>query len=73
MIGISILFSTAHKTCMDLAEICKEIWPKTPIVLGGMHSSNAVDSILKNKAVDYVCKGEAESIIVEMVQKANQR
>jgi radical SAM superfamily enzyme YgiQ (UPF0313 family) len=72
MIGISILFSSAHKTSMDLAEVCREIWPKTPIVLGGVHSTNAVDSILENKAVDYVCKGEAESIIVEMVQKANQ-
>ncbi|SVD85131.1 uncharacterized protein METZ01_LOCUS437985, partial [marine metagenome] len=54
------------------AEVCKEIWPKTPIVIGGMHATSAVDSILENKAVDYVCKGEAESIMVEMVQKANQ-
>jgi len=72
MIGISILFSTAHKTSMDLAEVCRKIWPKTPIVLGGIHSTSAVDSILENKAVDYVCRGEAESIIVEMVQKADQ-
>ncbi len=66
------MFSTAHKTCMDLALICKEIWPKTPILIGGMHATNAVDSILENNAVDYVCMGEAESIMVEMVQKANQ-
>ncbi len=72
IIGISIMFSTAHKTCMDLALICKEIWPKTPILIGGMHATNAVDSILENNAVDYVCMGEAESIMVEMVQKANQ-
>ena len=72
IIGISIMFSTAHKTCMDLALVCKEIWPKTPIVIGGMHATSAVDSILENKAVDYVCMGEAESIMVEMAQKANQ-
>ena len=72
IIGISILFSTAHHTCMDFAQVCKEIWPKTPIVVGGMHATSSVDLILENKAVDYVCRGEAESNMVEMVQKANQ-
>jgi len=72
IICVSVMFSTAHSTCMDLALVCKEIWPKTPIIIGGMHATSAVDSILENKAVDYVCKGEAESIMVEIVQKANQ-
>ena len=62
-IGISILFSTAHKSTGDIAKALKTRWPDAPIVVGGMHATNAVSSLLSFPEVDYVCKGEAESII----------
>ena len=67
VIGISVLFSTAHKSTLRIAEVCKLIWPDVPIVVGGMHATNAVKQLLENPAVDYVCRGEGEAIIADLV------
>lgn len=67
MIGISILFSTADKSSRKIAAACKERWA-APVVLGGMHATNAVDSLLSEPAIDYVCRGEAETVIASMVR-----
>jgi anaerobic magnesium-protoporphyrin IX monomethyl ester cyclase len=64
-IGISVLFSTAHKTTCEISKSLKKIFPGRPIVVGGMHATNAVEKLLKFESIDYVCRGEGESIIVE--------
>ena len=64
-IGISVLFSTAHKTTGEISKSLKKIFPGRPIVVGGMHATNAVEKLLKFESIDYVCRGEGESIIVE--------
>ena len=64
-IGISVLFSTAHKTTGEISKSLKKIFPGRPIVIGGMHATNAVEKLLKFESIDYVCRGEGESIIVE--------
>jgi anaerobic magnesium-protoporphyrin IX monomethyl ester cyclase len=66
-VGISILFSTAHKSTLRIAEVCRRLWPNATIVAGGMHATNTVESLLECKAIDYVCRGEAESIIADLV------
>lgn len=68
VIGLSILFSTAHKSSLHIAAALKERWPGAPIVIGGMHATNAVEALLESRNVDYVCRGEAESIISSFVQ-----
>jgi radical SAM superfamily enzyme YgiQ (UPF0313 family) len=67
LIGISVLFSTAHKSTLRVAEVCKRIWPDAPIVVGGMHATNAVEQLLENSAVDMVCRGEGEAVISDLV------
>jgi anaerobic magnesium-protoporphyrin IX monomethyl ester cyclase len=67
VIGISVLFSTAHKSTLRIAEVCKAIWPQTPVIVGGMHATNAVDQLLESPAIDYVCRGEGEAIIADLV------
>jgi len=66
-VGLSILFSTAHKTSGHIADGVKRRWPGVPVVVGGMHATNAVPSLLAMPSVDYVCRGEAESIISNLV------
>jgi radical SAM superfamily enzyme YgiQ (UPF0313 family) len=66
LIGLSVLFSTAHKSTLRIAEVCKRIWPQTPVVVGGMHATKAVKSILENPAIDFVCRGEGEAIIADV-------
>lgn len=62
-VGISILFSTAHRSTAHIADAVKQRWPSTPVIVGGMHATNAVESLLSMKDIDYVCRGEAETII----------
>ncbi len=62
-IGISVLFSTAHRTTLEIAKVAKRLWPDAPIVVGGMHATNAVAQLLGDPAIDAVCRGEAEEII----------
>lgn len=47
---------------MEAARACKEIWPNTPIVVGGLTASNFAEEILTNHPyVDYVVRGDAET------------
>ncbi|OGW91036.1 MAG: hypothetical protein A3D28_01685 [Omnitrophica bacterium RIFCSPHIGHO2_02_FULL_63_14] len=62
-VGISILFSTAHKSSMHIAKALKGRWPESPIIMGGMHATNAVQPLLAFPEIDYVCRGEGESVI----------
>ena len=68
-VGLSILFSTAHRTAGFIADAIKRRWPDAPIVVGGMHATNAVPSLLAMPSIDYVCRGEAESVITELVKR----
>ncbi|MBV9969045.1 MAG: radical SAM protein [Xanthobacteraceae bacterium] len=67
LIGISVLFSTAHKSTLRIAEVCKSIWPEAPVVVGGMHATNAAAQLLDNPAVDYVFRGEGEAVVADLV------
>ena len=67
LIGISVLFSTAHKSTLRIAAVCKQRWPDVPVVVGGMHATNAVEQLLESPSIDYVCRGEGEAIIADLV------
>lgn len=67
-IGITILFSTANRSTIAVAEILKRRWPSVPIIVGGMHATNSTPELLSVPAIDYVCRGEGESIIVPFAQ-----
>lgn len=67
VIGISVLFSTAHKSTGHISDAVKRLWKDTPVVVGGMHATNAAKSLLEMPSVDFVCRGEGESIIAELV------
>jgi len=69
VIGISILFSTAHRSTGHIADAVKRLWKETPVVVGGMHATNAVESLLNMPSIDFVCRGEGESIIAELVTR----
>lgn len=69
VIGMSILFSTAHRSTGHIADAVKRLWKDAPVVVGGMHATNAAESLLKMPSVDFVCRGEGESIIADLVQR----
>ena len=67
LIGISVLFSTAHKSTLRIAEVCKSIWPGAPVIVGGMHATNAAAQLLDNPAIDYVFRGEGEAVVADLL------
>lgn len=49
---------------MEVAATCKQFWPGTPVVIGGLTASNFAEEILTHfPAVDYVVRGDAEEPI----------
>ena len=42
VVGSSVLFSNLFDSALNIADIVKEINPKTPVVLGGNHVSNSL-------------------------------
>lgn len=67
IIGISILFSSAHHTTMKIAKMSKQRWPNSKLICGGNHSTNYFSHLLKNENVDYVLRGEGEISFTEFV------
>ncbi|MEM7125828.1 MAG: radical SAM protein [Chloroflexota bacterium] len=46
---------------MEAARACKDIWPDTPIVVGGLTASNFAEEILTDHPyVDYIVRGDGE-------------
>ena len=52
---------------LESAKICKEIFPDSKIVFGGVHSTLRPDEVLSNDFVDYVIRDEGEFAMNELV------
>ena len=73
-VGVSMLFSTAHRTAVEAAWVLARRWPDAPIVAGGTHATNAVASLLgADGPIDFVCRGEGESIITALADLCHAR
>lgn len=52
---------------METAQAVKQIWPQTPIVIGGLTASNFAEEILTNfPAVDFIIRGDAETPLTHL-------
>jgi len=52
---------------LEVAQICKDVLSEANIVLGGVHATVMPESILVNKNVDFVIRGEGEYSLLELV------
>jgi anaerobic magnesium-protoporphyrin IX monomethyl ester cyclase len=60
LIGISALFTPYAEDALSVAMSVKKFHPGCQIVLGGHHPSALPMSVMENKAVDFVLRGEGE-------------
>lgn len=69
LIGFSLIFQTIPS--LVLAKRIKELAPHLPIICGGANCEGGVGlTIHQNfKYIDYVCQGEGEVLIVELLDK----
>jgi radical SAM superfamily enzyme YgiQ (UPF0313 family) len=69
--AISAVVSTAYAYSKNLANAVKEALPDTLIILGGNMGASA-EVLLRKTAVDLVCLGEGEKVLLNMVRRAKE-
>jgi len=69
IVGISIMYTTAHNLSLKLANAIKKRWHKATIICGGVHASNYVVPLLLNPNIDYVVRGEGELSFTEFIKE----
>jgi radical SAM superfamily enzyme YgiQ (UPF0313 family) len=67
IVGIVSSFSAYYETALRCAEIAKEVNPDIITVMGGVHASAMPESLIKNHAVNFIIKGEAENVLSDFV------
>ncbi|MFO7554733.1 MAG: radical SAM protein [Desulfobacterales bacterium] len=60
LVGISALFTPYVEVALCVAASVKKFHPECRIVLGGHHPTSLSISVMENKAVDFVLRGEGE-------------
>ena len=69
IVGVSILFSSAHNSSVKIIEQIKGKWPDALIICGGNHATNYIKYLFEVPQIDYVAKGEGEVSLNEFVGK----
>lgn len=67
LIGISVNFTPYAESALQVAKICRSIFPKVPIVAGGHHATAAPEHLLAAPAIDYVILGEGELRLLQLI------
>ncbi len=69
IIGLSCYTSFQFLATMDIARICKEVSPKSKIVIGGYHASALPnDFIFEGSPIDYCVIGEGETGMIKILE-----
>ncbi|MDH4263528.1 MAG: radical SAM protein [Spirochaetia bacterium] len=73
LIGISSMFTAYYRQSLEMAALCRELFPEAKIVMGGNHAAVASDSLLQahfknNFLIDYVISGEAELAMNHLIK-----
>lgn len=74
IVGIGCTFSGAFKSLKLIAEGIKQLIPKAPIVIGGIHPTVFPKEILtKYKFIDFVVIGEGEETFLKLVRSISNK
>ncbi|NQT22499.1 MAG: B12-binding domain-containing radical SAM protein [Candidatus Omnitrophica bacterium] len=69
IIGISALFTPSYQSVLDIAQCCRDIFPRAIIVAGGGVPTNMYNEIFRDSACfDALCYGEGEKPLLGLVK-----
>jgi len=71
MIGVSMVTANVKEAEILIKDI-RDINAKIPVIVGGPHATLYPEYLEKNKNIDYIVKGEAEPIIIDLIEKAKR-
>ncbi|MFZ0614591.1 MAG: radical SAM protein [Desulfobacterales bacterium] len=63
LVGISSLFTAYSGEALETAQRIKAALPSCKIVMGGHHPTELPESVMQNRAVDYVIRGDGEEAL----------
>ncbi|MFC1696815.1 B12-binding domain-containing radical SAM protein [Nanoarchaeota archaeon] len=66
-IGLTAMTPTIKKA-YKIAEICKKYYPKSKIVIGGVHATFLSDEVINKECVDIVVFGEGEMTFLDLLK-----
>jgi anaerobic magnesium-protoporphyrin IX monomethyl ester cyclase len=69
IVGLSVQFSPAYQSLLDLARICKDTWDCTVIAGGHIPTNMYSDIFQQSDSVDYICFGEGERPLVRYMKE----
>lgn len=64
-------FTATFQRSLRLAKEFKKTAPHIPIIFGGIHPTSVPDVVIKEKCIDYVCVGEGEYPLLELLENLN--
>ncbi|MFH1744865.1 MAG: radical SAM protein [bacterium] len=70
VIGLTAVTCTVKKA-YKIAEMCKNFFPDSLLVFGGVHATFVTDEVISNKYVDIVVSGEGEITMAEILSGKN--
>ena len=73
LIGLGCFFSIRFPYASKIAKICKSLFPKTPVVIGGIHATVNPRLVLENKDIDYIVFGEGEDTVIDLVEAIHRK
>ena len=73
LIGISINFTPYADTAIEVAKICKEIFPQIPVIAGGHHATAVPEAILSTNFFDFIVLGEGEKRFLQLIEILNTK
>jgi len=69
IIGISVLFTPAYHSMLDIVQCCRDIFPDAIIIAGGGVPTNMYKEIFRDtSSFDALCYGEGEKPLLGLVQ-----
>lgn len=69
VIAFSLNFSASYHFFLRSLNILSRMWPKAMIVVGGVHATNSIRTLLELPEVNYVVRGEGEISFIELVNQ----
>jgi radical SAM superfamily enzyme YgiQ (UPF0313 family) len=72
VVGVCI-FSALRGEADEIVDVVRRWDPKVPIVCGGPHASCYAEELAQDERIDYVVVGEAETAIVDLVERASRQ
>lgn len=74
IIGISTLFTTGYFNMIDIADVMRDMFPKSLVIAGGGVPTNMYKRIFKEStSFDALCFGEGEKPLLELVAANDKR